>query len=271
MKKIFLDDTCFSHCIYSNNPMPPIQFSDNIEWDRSLQFNENDFVIYTDNQIKNFRKNSNKNIAWLIEPKELQSHNYDYLISNHSNFFKIFTHDQELLSLENSILILYGGCWIKKEDFAIYDKTKKVSIVCSNKNFLSGHIFRHECINRFSEKIDVFGNGYNPIDSKLTALKDYKFHIVVENVKKDFWFTEKLIDAFVTGCIPIYYGCPSIGNFFDINGILTFDSLEELEEILNSLTDDLYYSKMEFIVKNFTIAQEYNLAENHISKFLNNC
>ena len=34
MRKIKLIDSCFAHCAYSNNPLPPIQFSDEIEWDR---------------------------------------------------------------------------------------------------------------------------------------------------------------------------------------------------------------------------------------------
>lgn len=267
MKNIFLDDVCFSHCIYSNNPMPPIQFSDKVFWDRLIiNSNNNDIIIYTDNQVKNYRSNSNKNIAWLIEPFELQPHNYDYLISNYSKFFKIFTHDKDLLKLKNSVLIPYGGCWIKKEDFQIYEKSKLVSIISSSKNFLSGHVLRHECINNFSKKIDVFGNGYNPIDYKLLALKDYKFHIVIENVKKDFWFTEKLIDSFLTGCLPIYYGCPSIEKFFDPRGIIIFNSIEELNKILQNLNDDLYYSKLDFIKTNFKIAKDYILAENHIYK-----
>lgn len=53
--KLFLKDSCFSHCIYSNNPLPPIQFSEDIEWDRSNNFTNNDLVIYTDNEIYNIR------------------------------------------------------------------------------------------------------------------------------------------------------------------------------------------------------------------------
>jgi len=267
--KIFLKDTCFSHCLFSNNPLPPIQFSDKIEWDRSKKFTDSDYIIFTDNLVYEARNNNKKDIAWLIEPYELQSHNYEYLRQNYNKFFKILTHDVDLLKLPNAYKIPYGGCWIKKEDFNIYSKDKNFSIVCSNKNYLSGHKFRHECVNAIKEVADIYGNGYNPINYKLESLRNYRYQIVVENVKKDFWFTEKLIDCFVTGTIPIYYGCPSIHEFFDINGLITFNNTDELKHKIANLNSDYYNSKIESIKINFKIAQEYILSENSIYKFFN--
>jgi|694.fasta_scaffold36733_4 hypothetical protein len=269
--KVFLQDTCFAHCEYSNNPLPPIQFSDDIEWDRTSSFKKDEIIIYTDSKIpESLHNKENKNIAWLIEPRELQPSIYDFIENNYQKFFKILTHDHEILNLPNSVLIPYGGCWVDKKDFSIYQKSKNTSITASSKKFLSGHRLRHECIERFKSQIDIYGRGFNEIDLKLTSLKDYRFHIVVENVKKDFWFTEKIIDAFVTGCIPIYYGCPSIGKFFDIDGILTFNDADELSDILNNLNEDLYLSKMKSIEKNFEIAKKYILAENSIHQFIMN-
>lgn len=267
--KLFLKDTRFSHCLFSNNPLPPIQFSEEIEWDRSNNFKDSDYIIFTDDEIYNTRNNNQKDIAWLVEPYELQPRNYLYLQNNYNNFFKILTHDSDLLKLPNSYKIPYGGCWIKKQDFKIYDKSKNLSIVCSNKTYLSGHKLRHKVIKSIGNIVDVYGNGYNPISYKLESLQNYKYQIVIENVKKDFWFTEKLIDCFITGTIPIYYGCPSINNFFDINGIITFDTVEELIEKINDLKANHYESKMKSIEINFKKAQEYILAESSINKFFN--
>ena len=174
MKKIFLQDTCFSHCIYSNNPLPPIQFSEDIEWDRSKNFTEDDFVVYTDRNIPFARDNKTKNIAWLIEPEM-----YRYVKENRFKFNKIFTSDKNLLSLENSILIPYGGCWVTKEEHLIYPKNELVSIIASEKKELPGHRLRHEIIYNLKDSISVFGNGYNPIKNKIQGLKDYMFHVVV--------------------------------------------------------------------------------------------
>jgi len=270
MKKIFLQDNCFAHCIYSNNPLPPVQFSEDIEWDRSGKFSDEDLVIYTDSQIPFARNNSKKNIAWLIEQYELQPNIYNFVLNNHEKFFKIFTCDKNLLHLENTQLIPYGGCWIKKEDQKIYNKSKNLSIVASSKTSLAGHRLRHSVIASHKNEMDLFGNGYNYIESKLTSLKDYRFQIVIENVRKDFWFTEKLIDCFVTGTVPVYHGCPSIGDFFNTEGIIQFEDITTLNKMIKVLNDNLYMSKIEAIEENFTIAKKYLLAENQIFKYFNN-
>ena len=42
--------------------------------------------------------------------------------------------------------------------------------------------------------------------------------------------------VFLTGVIPIYYGCPNIGDYFDIDGIITFQTKDELEKIIKDIT-----------------------------------
>ena len=37
-----------------------------------------------------------------------------------------------------------------------------------------------------------------------------------------------LINCFVHGVVPIYWGAPSIGDFFNISGVITFESLEQV-------------------------------------------
>jgi hypothetical protein len=114
--------------------------------------------------------------------------------------------------------------------------------------------------------IDIYGNGYNPIDQKIISLKNYRYQIVIENTKKDFWFTEKLIDCFVTGTVPIYYGCPSIDKFFDTNGMIIFNNLEDLNKIIKNLNADIYNSMMDSIINNYKKAYQYILAEKSISQ-----
>ncbi|NCW37182.1 MAG: hypothetical protein EBV99_04000, partial [Proteobacteria bacterium] len=154
-----------------------------------------------------------------------------------------------------------------KEEHLIYPKNKLVSIIASGKKELPGHRLRHEIIHDLKDSISVFGNGYNPIKNKIQGLKDYMFHIVVENVKKDFWFTEKLIDCLVTGCIPIYYGCPSIHEFFNPEGFITFNTLHELKLNIDKLNSNLYNSKKDAIEENFVKAKQYLLAEKSVSKY----
>ena len=143
-----------------------------------------------------------------------------------------------------------------------------ISIISSNKTQTNGHRLRHDIINQLNGKIDVYGRTYNPIDYKLDGLKEYKFHIVVENTKRDYWFTEKLIDCFVTGTVPIYWGCPSIGDFFDTNGMIIFDNVEELVGIINNLSIDDYIKRLESIKNNFNKSKKYLLPDDIIYKKL---
>ena len=99
--------------------------------------------------------------------------------------------------------------------------------------------------------IDLFGRGTsNPLDYKEDSLIDYRFSIVIENSNTENYFTEKLIDCLAVGTIPIYWGCPNIKKFFNENGIVSFNNLDELENLLPSLNEDLYNSKLNIIKEN---------------------
>ena len=164
----------------------------------------------------------------------------------------------------------FGCCWISPEDQKIYNKTKNLSIISSNKTSTDGHRLRHEIISKYKDSMDVYGRNYNPIEFKIDGLKDYRFQVVVENCKRDYWFTEKLIDCFRSGTIPIYWGCPSIGDFFDLDGIITFDSVDELLEIIKNCDNNLYNSKLESVNNNFNISKNYILPDDHIFNKIKN-
>ena len=184
-------------------------------------------------------------------------------------FDYILTHEKTLLELDyNTKFIPFGCCWIPEEEQKVYDKTKNISVISSNKTFTDGHRLRHEVIQKFGDKMDVYGRGYNPIEFKIGGLKDYRFSVVIENCKRDYWFTEKLIDCFATGTIPIYWGCPSIGDFFNTDGMLIFDSIDELENILNNCNEDLYNSKLDAVIENFNKSENFLLPDEHVYKFI---
>ena len=85
---------------------------------------------------------------------------------------------------------------------------------------------------------------------------------MIENCKEDFYFTEKLIDSFVTGTLPIYWGCPSIDMFFDINGIIVLDDFNKLGDILDNI-DQIYSERLPYIERNFELAKKYVFIENN--------
>lgn len=259
--KLPIIDNLFSHCYTTSNCE-----SDIIEWVRD-NYDDYDFIFITDNSLPIVDSIVNKKkYGWLVESPEITKVYYDYIEKNYFKFDKIFTFKKEFLEkYENAFLLPIGGCWINNKDRGMYleDKSKLLSIISSNKTQTNGHKLRHTIINLFNN-IDVYGRGYNPIDNKIIACKDYMFQIVIENTKCDYYFTEKIIDCLQTGVIPIYYGCPSISNFFNINGILFFNTIDELYEIINSLSHELYKSKIEHIKDNFELSKKYLIAEEYL-------
>jgi hypothetical protein len=258
MIELHIKDISFAHCVYSNNPTPPKTFSKHIKWNREP--GDPKQTVYTDYNITE----CDGGIGWLIEPRELIPHIYNYVENNVHKFKKIWSHDLELIKKVNGVFVPFGGCWIDEWDYGIHPKTKNFSIIASGKRQLTGHQLRHQIIQAGGSSIDLFGGGYAPIGNKIDGLKDYRYHFVIENCKTDCWFTEKLIDCLVTGTIPIYWGCPSISNFFNVDGFIIFNDLTDLKEKLKLCTPEYYESKLPIIKENFERAKNHLLAEDWI-------
>ena len=135
----------------------------------------------------------------------------------------------------------------------------------------SGHKLRHDVIKEFGSSMDVFGRGIKDLPYKLDGLSSYMFSIVIENIKYDDYFTEKIIDCFASGTIPIYWGTNSVKNFFNKDGIIFFNTIEELGDILYNLKEDDYFNRMDAIKHNLNNSKEFILAEDWIFKNYPNC
>lgn len=261
--KLYIHDTMFNHAKSSSWYNEPELF----DWVRKYDEQHLVFTDYTLYQVDNF--NNEKKYAWLLESPEITPFAYDFVRGNYDKFDLIFTFSKELLELSDKfVLIPYGGCWIEEEDRVIHEKSKNTSIILSSKQTTVGHRLRH-VIHQTYPSIESFGY-HNPIKNKITALKDYRYSLIIENCQKDYYFSEKLIDCFITGTIPIYWGCPSIGDFFDTDGMVIFNTLSELDSIINSLTKELYESKLDSVKKNFEEAKKYLVADNLIYDKLKN-
>jgi hypothetical protein len=207
-------------------------------------------------------------IALIIEPQCINSPSYEWIKQNRHLFECVLTHNIELLnSIPNGYFYMFSGCWIKPEDQAVHQKTKDVSIVASGKKQSIGHNLRHEAVELFGHRIDgIYGRGYKVIENKIEALKDFRYSIAIENEVSDVWVTEKVIDCFATGTIPIYYGTEAIKDYFDEDGILFFRNLAELEQCLNLATPEYYESKRRAIENNFELCKPFLIPEDRLWK-----
>jgi hypothetical protein len=193
-----------------------------------------------------------------IEPPTIM--NVVNQIPQHKDKFDLILawHPTVLSQCGNSKLFPFGSCWINDEDRKIHEKTKKLSIISSDKKQTTGHKLRHEIINSKITDMDVFGRGYRYVDNKITGLKDYMFSLIIENDRTDNWFTEKIIDCLVTGTVPIYWGCGNIDKYFNPKGFIQFNNTSDFKNsVLPSLNENTYKEMLPFIEENFTLSLEY--------------
>ena len=267
-KKVLIQDVCFAHGESSCHERKPKNFT----WAR--QNFKTDVCFYTDYVLSRVVNSPyKKNIGWLIEPPSINPNGYKQIIELKDKFDLIFTYSQELINTDPEKFKWYPhvGCWIKDEDIKIHDKTNLLSIIASNKSITSGHKLRHEVIKELGSSMDAFGRGIKDLQYKLDGLSPYMFSVVIENIKYDDYFTEKIIDCFASGTVPIYWGTSSVKNFFNSDGIIFFETIEELSDIVYNLNKEDYFSRMDSIKYNLDKSKEFILAEDWIFKHYPNC
>lgn len=107
------------------------------------------------------------------------------------------------------------------------EKTRLVSVICSDKTFTAGHARRFGFVKRLQEELgdqlDVFGRGVREVADKWDAIAPYRYHIAIENCRVPHYWTEKLADCLLAGAYPLYCGCPNIFDYFPAGSLAAFD------------------------------------------------
>ena len=235
-------------------PASKIQYvRDQMTWDGITLFTDQ-CIPYVD-QVQSRIK-----IAWIIEPPVIRNIWYVHHKQLEEKFDYILTYDQSLIDSNPQKYIRYhlSSVRIPEPDRKMYEKTKLLSLVLSSKKDAVGHRLRHDIAEKFgSSRMDIYGDKYIPYPDCLVAYKDYAFVIVTMNCKMNYFFAEYLTHAFVTGAVPIFWGCPKIDEIFNPRGMIVFDTLDDLEKILPTLTFELYETMKPYILENFEKAKNY--------------
>ena len=83
------------------------------------------------------------------------------------------------------------------------------AVISNNYSFANFRIDFIKELNKY-KKVDMGGYAFNNIGgqvkNKIEFLSSYKFSISMENSEGDGYVTEKIIESFIAGTIPIYYG-----------------------------------------------------------------
>jgi hypothetical protein len=208
---------------------------------------------------------SKKKYAWLLESANICPDVVEDVKRNYLHYIRvydaIFTHHQDLINLHPKFKFapLYGS-WIVEP--YLYEKNKLVSMICSNKQMCEGHSYRLQWAQELHDKVDFYGRGYNEIQTKEEGLADYMFSVAIENASYETYFTEKIQDCFATGTIPVYYGSPDIGKFFNQDGIIFLNDDFDVSQ----LTPELYYGKLDVVKENLEVVKNFLINEDYIYK-----
>ena len=81
----------------------------------------------------------------------------------------------------------------------------------------------------------AFGRYYD--GCKINLLEKYRWNICFENSVYPGYITEKLLEAKVAGCIPIYYGDMSVKGDFNDKGFINYLECESSDFLLSKITE----------------------------------
>ena len=242
------------------------------------------------------------NILILNEPDQLFGHHTQVQKFN-NNYSLILTWGQNVIdNCDNARLFIHGETNLDWEYINSFYKNKErkfeVTFLSGVLKLIEGHKLRQKILSieneinlptRFWKVLSDFnyetGNrpgyrdpGCEVITTKGTPIegegkkevwnRNSMFHLAVENSRNLNYYTDKIVDCFATKTIPIYWGAPNIGDYFNKDGIITFENEEDLIDILNNLTEKDYKNKLEAVEENYILALNNGFFFERLERFL---
>ena len=262
MTTVKVVDSTFSHnraigYAGENAGKAPLSFT----WDTSP--GDANIKVWTDIRLKEAIDDPTpRKIAWLLEPPVVNPGMYEWVAEHQDAFAYVLTHQWDLANSGMPFLYYpFGGSWIR--EWQVFPKTNMISMLVSGKNLTEAHRLRHKAAT--IPQVETFGAGVGRhVKSKAEALRSYCFAVVIENGTSDIWFTEKLLDCLSQGTIPIYRGCSQIGKLFDTRGMILWQDLSELEDIVRGLTMEDYRRRIPSVVANLRKAAAFRCPEDWV-------
>jgi hypothetical protein len=145
-------------------------------------------------------------IAWpgfIQKPRKSNSHNHGY---------------EDLISIDSLT---------KGRTLDMSQKTKFCAMIAGNPEGLRVNLYNS--LSKYKQ-IDGYGNmfGNSLRTSKFEILPEYKFCLCPENSIYDGYITEKLIDAYAGGTVPIYSGDISVAEDFNYKTFLNYQETKNM-------------------------------------------
>lgn len=193
--------------------------------DCSVKVNPNNILhicLEPPNEVSKYRQYANKKTAVIYNQLDIKQNN---ILSHGALPWHVDKDYDFLMNLKQDDLV--------KED--------KIVWITSNQRNSKGHRTRMNFLDsiRGLPFVDLYGRGIKPIADKWEVLQHSKYAIAYENFQNEYYWTEKIIDCFLSYTMPIYFGCTAIENYFPKNSFIQIDPKDKhiplfLKEIVSS-------------------------------------
>ena len=220
------------------------------KFDFKIDCNSPDYLIYGVDGKKHYSSKyiNTIKIALYAENKIPDLDEADYALGHsHLNYldryFKYFKY-------YNSNIL---DSMIKMRKSVLSSPKRKKFCAAVISNFRLGDFFRLKFINELNKykNIDQGGSYKNnvggKVKNKVEFFKSYKFSIAMENSSGDGYNSEKIMQSFLSGTIPIYYGDYMIDEIYNPKSFILIRGEKDMKEKIEYIKkidndDELYFS-----------------------------
>lgn len=198
-----------------------------------------------------------------------------------NSYTKLLTFHESILA-NNSKAILFHSSgarpWVKH--YEAPEKRFEVSALVGGKDEpkMTGYALRHELwhaqwqintpknffLSSHSKWKKVDYRGQKILGDDKTPLFDSMFHIAIENTPIKHYFTEKILDCFRSYTVPIYVGCTNIDEYFNPEGIIRVNSLDEIIDTCNRITPSTYEKMKPAMEDNYNRSLRWSSYEDRV-------
>lgn len=146
---------------------------------------------------------------------------------------------------------------------------KRKAVLISTLHTAERYRIRLDSAMAWTQWVDVYGHGWppdlpnyrGPVVSKQWTLRNYRFALVFENQLQPGYVTEKLLDCFEAGTVPIYWGAPDVLSDVPKDSILLLaDVHNDLDKVLRDpklyrAMSQAVHENRERVLERFSIAR----------------
>ena len=200
-----------------------------------------DFLIYSHNTNVH-RLYTCKKIFWTSEAGRPNWRECDYALTHH------YMDDSRHLRLPLYAIWVRGEELVRRADEAatlLPAKTRFCCFVSSYLNAKTEHRGRFFHLLSRHRQVDAAGKALNNLGhqvpfqgrAKIDFLRPYKFYMAFENESLPGYTTEKIAEAMLARCVPIYWGNPRVVEEFNPRSFINANDFPSLEALAQHVAE----------------------------------